>query len=294
MTLINSFVQIMTTLVSFILICLINSIRCLSCIQSKKINSFVLNPFKELEFYNTLNNLTSTPNVRKSECHLKLTISYTDQRFDIGFPETSSTGGDYNEIQVTFLSIDRPLINQSVILNIIYTCTSENDCNRNYALQQMTSIIVMNYSGVQEKLFQILAKKQQSKLSCSINIHLYGRCSVKLCVAVETNGGQFDESCGSKKSDITEVNLIVRKKEDDIKALIKYVCNFNYCNGAKISKDIKDTVRSFHQQLSKLFDLPKKVIYRLTTDTTATKSNNGIIQTKISIYLFTTFLFVFI
>ncbi len=294
----------MLLLVSIILICLVNSIHCLTCIHSDTKNSFSLNPFNELKFQNTISNLTSADNVRKSECHVELTIDYTNYRFDVQFPQRSPNGGDFNTIRMTFSPIDRPLIDQSVVMTVIYTCYSEMDCNRNYVLKHFSSMVAMNYSEIQEKLFSIFVVEQEGKPFCYLNTELSKKCSIPLCVAIEIEDGKFQARCASdRKSDATKFDLIVQMKKDEVEKWIEYVCNFNYCNDENIFQNAKNAIEFYHQGLFEFFDLPKQVIRRSTMRTstklpipTTKKINNAIIQTETSILIiiFTLFIFFFL
>ncbi len=80
--------------------------------------------------------------------------NYTNNRFDVEFPKTSPTGDNIIKIEATILSADKPIIDQSVRMIVLYTCFTEDDCNRQYVFEHLSSMIGMNYSEIQEKLFQ--------------------------------------------------------------------------------------------------------------------------------------------
>ncbi len=165
-------------LVSFIFFCLINSIDCLTCIQSTK-KFFVLNLFNEVEFKNTINNFNNQPAIKK-KCHVQLTIDYTNNRFNVEFRKESPTGDNIIKIETTFLSVDQPLIDQNVTMIIIYICSEIDDCNRQYVFKHFSSMIPMNYNETQEKLFQLLSVEQKGKFSCHFNLKPNATCPIKL------------------------------------------------------------------------------------------------------------------
>ena len=289
---------------SIILAYWIRSIDCLTCVQSGAKSSFSLNPFNEIEFQLKINESRMVDNVPKGQCHVQLTIDYTNSLFDVEFPKRSSTGSNYNEIQMTFLSIHRPLESQSVQMSVTYTCYSGIDCNRNYVLKYFSSMIAMNYSEIQEKLSSIFTSEQEGKVHCSLDAQSSNKCSVPLCVADEIDNGRFKATCGSGKSDETKFELTVRDKKDGIKESIKYVCNFNNCNDEGTFQNAKSAVELYHEGLFKFLDLPEIVTRHSTlksftkhTISTPNKNNNSAIAetgTSISLVIFILFLSAFI
>ena len=214
---------------------------------------------------------------------MELTIDYTAHRLNIQFPLTIRTGATYNEIKMMFLSIDRPFIGQSILLNIMYTCTLEDDCSRIYVFRHIVSIIAMNYSEIHENLSGMLAKKQ-NKMFCYDTTRPKEECPGKLCVAEEKENGRLNAACGSDKSDTTEVNMTVYMQKDrSIQERIKYTCKFDQCNGEDMFKTVKDTVRLYHQGLSKFFRSTDELTRpstikgqtKLPSRTPPTKKNEG-------------------
>jgi hypothetical protein len=266
-------------LVSYILFCLINSIYCLNCTVSKK-QSFVLNTFNNLEFEKTINNLNDQP-AKKKKCYVKLIIAYTNNRFDLEFPEKSPNDDNTIQIEMTFLPIHRPLINQSATLNIIYSCSSRNDCNRYYVFGHISSMIAMNYSEIQGKLFQLFSVKQKGEFSCYLTTRRNYTCQKTLCVAIEKDDEQLDARCPSQIIKTTAVNIIVLVKNNIKQEMIKYVCNFDGCNNESTFKNVKNTVESYQNLLSKY--------------ATITMTDNAIIQIYISkiLIIFTFFISIF-
>jgi hypothetical protein len=269
------------------------------CIHSNAEKSFSLNPFNELEFKNTISELPNADNVPKGECHVLLTIDYTNHRFNVKFPKKSPSGGNFNEIRMTFSPIDRPFINQSVRMTVIYSCYTGVDCNRNYLLKYFSSMIAMNYSEIQEELFSIFTVEQKGKLSCYLNTEVSKKCSVPLCVAIEIEDGQFEARCGNDKNNVTEFNLIVQEKKDGVEKSIKYVCNFDHCNDENTFQNARRAVEFYHEDLLEFLDLPIKVTRRSTMETftksnspTTKRINNAIIQTKTSILFIISMLFI--
>jgi len=290
-----SFTMNKRVIVSYILFCLINSIDCRTCIQSKLTESFNLNSFNESQFKNTIDNMTSKDNVHGGKCYAAIDIDYTNHRLNIQFPRRSD---QINEITMRFLSVPQLLTNQTVLLSILYTCLDVDYCNRDYILKQIPYMIVIDYDEIQKKLFQLLTKVQNGKLSCYFNAgsHSQGYCKSKLCVAEERSNGKLEGSCGSEKSSLIEVNLLSRKKQYNIDELVKYICDFDYCNDNEIFTKIKNTVRKFQQYLSKFFYTPEQVATLSPRSTYAytrmridhspdPKTNNAIIQTKTFILL---------
>ena len=299
MILTASFTMHICVTVSYILFCLINSIDCRTCTQFKLHEYFTLNPFNELQFKNTIGSMPSTDDVHGGKCYAAIDIDYTNHHLDFQFPKTSPLNDQINEITMRFLSAPRSSTNQTVLLSIAYTCSDVDYCNRDYVLKQIPYMIVIDYDEIQKKLFQLLTKVQNGRLSCyfSAESKSEGYCKSKLCVAKEKANGNFEGACGSTKSSLIEFNLLSRKKKDNIDELVKYICDFDHCNGNETFTKIKNIVRKFHQHLSELFYTPEQ----LTTRSSRTsygytrvridhspdpKINNAIIQTKNFYFIF--------
>jgi hypothetical protein len=100
-------------------------------------------------------------------------------------------------------------------------------------------------------------------------------------MAIEKDDEQLDARCPSQIIKTTAVNIIVLVKNNIKQEMIKYVCNFDGCNNESTFKNVKNTVESYQNLLSKY--------------ATITMTDNAIIQIYISkiLIIFTFFISIF-
>ena len=155
--------------------------------------------------------------------------------------------------------------NTQITAAMFYSCTLEDQCEREFSLEILPKLIKKDYSNMQQKLMDRLTFADSSSLTCKQgstdkSIECNGTCFGARNQWLDLKTGQPEESfdspsCESKKAS-PNVEIMATKIPMSTKAMLTreiwFRCSKDDCNGSEmtdqIEKIVNENYRTFYQE----------------------------------------------